>query len=149
VKWPFSSDARLFGWRIWPTRPIDTEYVERIRRQLRAGRWLRYLSAVIGLGVIITSLWAIQIFFNFLKNFGAPVGQQNAVIVAFAAAAIVGVSFGFWIGSTLHTVAMSFFGGRQERLLVDCWDALNQLLVERDAASNASLLAGHTQDHQE
>lgn len=149
MKWPFSSDARLFGWRIWPTRPTDTEYVERIRKQLRAGRWLRYLWAVIGLTAIVMLIWGIQVIFKVLINPAVPIGQRNPANVVFALATIFGVSIGFSIGNMLHSVAMAFFGLHQERLLVNCWDALNQLLAERDVATHSSLLAGRTQDRQE
>lgn len=144
----FSADARLFGLRVWRKRLTDTEYVERIRKQLRVVRWLRYLWAVIGLTAIVMLIWGIQVIFNVLNNPAVPIGQRNPANVVFALATIFGVSFGFWFGNMLHSVAMAFLGLRQERLLVNCWDALNQLLAERDATTNASLLAGHTQEHQ-
>lgn len=126
----FSPEARLFGLQVWPRRLSDAEYIERIRRQLKVARWFRYLTAVMGVGVIVMSIWAIQMFVKVL-NGPLGLGQQNFVNAAFGAAIIMGLSIGFWMGSMIHSVGVSFVGHRQERLLVECWDMLHKLIAER------------------
>jgi hypothetical protein len=86
-------------------------------------------------------IWIMQMLVNELQNLGVPGGQQDALNGALVAAIVVGVSLGFSLGSMMHWVAMSFFGERQEKLLVDCWDALNQLLAERKNAFTSAGLA--------
>jgi hypothetical protein len=127
----FTSDARLFGLQVWPRRLTDSEYVERLRKQLRAAGWLRYVHAASGLAVIIVAAWSIDTFFNLINNPAAPFAQRNVVNIVFATAVIFGAFIGLMLGSMMHRVLMSFFGLRQERLLIDCWDALNRLLAER------------------
>lgn len=129
----FTSDARLFGLQIWPRRLTDSEYVERLRKQLRAAGWLRYVLAASGLAVIIVAVLLIDSFVNLINNPAAPFAQRNAVNIVFATTVIFGAFIGLMLGSMMHRVLMLFVGFRQEKLLVDCWDALNQLLAERYA----------------
>jgi len=114
---------------IWPRRRTDAVYVEMIRKQLRMARWARYFIAAIWLVVLAMAIWAVWAFVAFLIN---PAQQ-----FAFAASIAMGIMVGVSIGNAVHNVGVMFSGFRQEKLLIDCWDALEQLLAERNEALNS------------
>jgi hypothetical protein len=124
-------NARLLGLPIWRKKLSDTEFVDKIRRSLRLSRWFRHYQGLLGIGVVAMSFLAIRALMNLLKGQGVPVGQQNQALFVFALAAMAGLGIGFWFSSVLHTTVMLFVEQRKDRLLVACWDALQQLIGEK------------------
>lgn len=123
---------RFLGLQVFRDPLTDEQYVERIRKSLLLQRRLRYLYGVLGLAMIAVCAWGISVFVRILTMPGAPPGQQSLVYLVFTLAIILGLSIGFWLSKAAHHIATSFFEERKDRLLIESWDAMHQLLVERD-----------------
>jgi disulfide bond formation protein DsbB len=109
--------------RFWPKSLSDEEYIERVRKQLRFGKWQRLIYFVCAVGFAIILIRATQGIIDNIINL-APAGQQNNVIGALAASASVGLMLGIFTSQVLHALGMSLHRFRTEQLLVDCWDRL-------------------------
>ncbi|MEX2093821.1 MAG: hypothetical protein WD971_14140 [Pirellulales bacterium] len=128
----FSSDARILGLPIWRKRLTDAEYVERVRRNLRIYRWLRVLYGVAGIGVVCGLALIIQSLIGFLWEWG---GQQAGPIVVFIGAILFGFNVGWIFTGFVHGAFLMIFESRRDRMLVECWDLLQQLIAERDVVA--------------
>jgi hypothetical protein len=128
----FSPNARILGLPVWRKRLTDAEYIERVRKNLRVHRWLRIVYGVIGIGIVCILALAIQFFVDFLWQWG---GQQAGPIVVFLGAILFGFNVGWMFMGFLHGAVMMIAESRHDRLLVECWDLLQQLIAERDAVA--------------
>lgn len=135
-------DARLFGLLIWRKRLTDAEYVERIRKNLRRARWARYFSAAVAVGAALFVLWMIDTFMKMLANPPLPALQQNLVFGVFALAVFFGLVVGFYLVSVVETAMRAIVEDRTNQLLVDCWDALDRLLSERERGNSQPVATG-------
>jgi hypothetical protein len=143
MKGLFSPNARILGLPIWRKRLTDAEYIERVRKNLRMQRWLRVICGVIGIGVVCILALAIQFFVDFLWQWG---GQQAGPIVVFLAAMLFGFNVGWMFMGFLHGAIMMIVESRRDRMLVECWDLLQQLIAGRDtAASGVATVASRGQ----
>jgi len=133
VKNLFSPNARILGLPIWRRRLTDAEYVERARKNLRMYRWARVFYGVAGIGSLCILVFTIQFFVDFLWQWG---GQQAGPIVVFVAAIPFGFNVGWMFTGFLHGAIMLINESRRDRLLVESWDLLQQLIAERDAATD-------------
>jgi hypothetical protein len=109
--------------RLWRKRLTDEEYIERVRKQLRIGPWIRFFCLIGAAGLAILLVKMTQVILNNLLNL-APAGQQNNMIGAFAAAASLGMVVGLFATQVIHHLAMSLSQFRTEQLLIECWDKL-------------------------
>ncbi len=118
---------RISGMPLWPRRPSEEEYVNRVRKGLRFIRLSRWLFAGLFIGVIAFCLWGVVSIADFLKSFGGKEGSERPLVHGVIGLAILfGGFMGFWIGHLGEIVVNAFFGYRRDRLLVECWDALHQ-----------------------
>lgn len=128
----FSPDARMFGLLIWRKHLTDAEYIERVRKNLRMQRWLRIVCGVIGFGMVCLFALMIQWFVGFLWQWG---GQQPGPVVVFLGAILLGFNVGWMFMGFVHSAATMIVESRRDRMLVECWDLLHQLINQRDAAA--------------
>lgn len=131
----FSPDARLFGLPIWRKRLTDAEYIEHVRKQLRLYRWVRVLYGLIGIGTVIICIWIIRVILDMIVQVGVAPAQQPILLGAVSIAIFVGFNVGWMIYGAIHGSMMMIVDSRRDRLLVECWDLLHQLIAERDAAA--------------
>lgn len=129
----FSPNARILGLPIWRKRLTDAEYIERVRKNLRVYRWLRVLYGVVGIGVVCILAFVIQSLVDFLWQWG---GQQAGPIVVFFGAMLFGFNVGWMFTGFLHGAFLMIAESRRDRMLVECWDLLYQLIAERDAIAD-------------
>lgn len=120
--------------KLWRKRLTDEEYIERIRKQLRIGPWMRAIYLVIAAMFAVLIIKVTQSVLDVLLNL-APVGQQNNMMAAFAAAASIGLVVGLFANQLIHGLAMSLSQFRTEQLLVECWD---KLAIHEDRKQQAS-----------
>ena len=100
----FSSEARLLGLQVWPSRLTDAEYIEKLRKRQRTYRRMRVLYALIGITVVALAIWMIQKCLEIVADGGLPVGQQAAVRFALILAVIFGFNVGWMIYGVVHEV---------------------------------------------
>jgi hypothetical protein len=129
MKSQFSPNARILGLPVWRKQLTDAEYVERARKNLRMYRWARVFYGVAGIGSLCILVFAIQFFVDFLWQWG---GQQAGPIVVFLTAILFGFNVGWMFTGFLHGAIMMITDPRRDRLLVESWDLLQQLIAERD-----------------
>jgi hypothetical protein len=111
--------------RLWPKQLSDEEYIERVRKLLRLGKWQRLLYLFLATGLAVLLIKTSQVVINDMINF-APAGQQKDVKLALAASISVGLMLGLFSSQVLHNLGMSLQRYRTEQLLVDCWDRLEK-----------------------
>ncbi len=120
---------------MWRKRLTDEEYVEQLRKGLRVQRWLRYIHAAVGLLMIGLCLWAIPLFISILTTPGTPATRQSLIYMMFVLAGVLGLTVGFWFTQVAASIAAILFEHRKDKMLVECWDSLNELLAERDSST--------------
>ena len=122
-----NTPVRFLGMPLWPKRLTDEEYVNRVRKGLRVVRWTRWLFAAIFIGGIAFLCWAVMSITDFLTSFSGKDGSERPLIYGvFALAILSGGLIGFWVGHFGEIAVNAFFGFRRDKLLVECWDALQQ-----------------------
>lgn len=122
----FSSNARFFGLQIWPSKLSDAQYIEKLRKRQRAYRWMRILYALIGIAAVALAIWMIQECLDIVADGGLPVGQQGGVQIALIIAIVIGFNVGSMIYGVLHGALALVVESRRDRMLVECWDLLQQ-----------------------
>jgi hypothetical protein len=88
------------------------------------------MYGVLGVGFVCILVFAIQFLIGFLWQWG---GQQAAPIAVFLAAMLLGFNVGWMSVGFLHGAIMMIAESRRDRMIVECWDLLQQLAAERDA----------------
>ncbi len=136
---------RVLGLNLWPNRRTDEEYIAQLRKGIHTQRWLRLLHASIGLAMLVICIRAIALFVRVLTTPSMPPQQQSLVYLTFVAAVILGLTLGFWLAQAAMSVAAAFFDHRKDRMLVECWDAMNVLLEERENTTNHNRPRPHEQ----
>ena len=125
---------RILGMPLWPEKISDEQYVERVRKTNRVRRRLRYLTAGIGLFLVVMVAWLIILTLEYLSNLnnvfgptghGGPTVKQETVYMVYFMAITMGVFLGFMFFNGISHLASAFFDYRKDRLLVECWDALS------------------------
>ena len=102
----------------------DTEYVERVRRNMdRLARWRPYLLSLYGL--LLIAFVGILVVMNLLLNRMA--GNFQGIGPGFAVGVMLGCSLGLLAVKLAHGTANVLFAGRRrDRLLVLYYDALQR-----------------------
>jgi hypothetical protein len=82
------------------------------------------------------SLAGLLFFANMLQAMGKQVGlapqQQNLAMGLYAVAIVFGILVGQWFASLGNFIGSTWFSQRKDKLLVNCWDAMQKLLSECD-----------------
>ena len=123
---------RVLGMSPWPEKLSDDQYIERIRKTVRMKRPWRYVQGAIAAGILVMTIWLLFMSIEFLSNLPVriskgshPVADQELVYSTFLLAGICGFVFGYFFYKAVFFIFEMFFGFRQAKLLVDCWDALS------------------------
>ncbi len=124
---------RIFGIPIWEKKLTDEQYIEKIRKGLRVHAWMRYFHATIGFVILVLCLFGIEMFLKSLTTPSVPPRQQNLVYGLFVLAAVLGLALGMMLTSAAQSLGAALFERRKDRMLVECWDALNTVLAERES----------------
>ena len=119
---------------VWPEKLNDAEYIERIRKAVQTKHRWRYVEGAMAALTLGMTIWLLFIaigsladlcsFSRFTKN-GHLAPDPQLVYSAFVVAGLFGFLFGFMFYKTVFFIAEMFFGLRQQKLLVECWDALS------------------------
>lgn len=109
----------------WPKKISDEEYVERLRKNLRITKWMRYFCLFLGVFYLVGVIVVITLLAGILKHDDFGNEQQSLVYLTFILAIVFGVIIGHWIDRAVWMVANAASGNRSERMLVKCWDALH------------------------
>ena len=84
--------------------------------------------------LLALTVWLLFMALHFLSDFnnagrltknGHPTVEQQSVYLAFVVAIFSGFIFGYFFYKAVFFIAEMFFGFRQQKLLVECWDALS------------------------
>ncbi len=103
-----------------------------MRKNLRMQRWLRIVCGVIGFGMVCLFALMIQWFVGFLWQWG---GQQAGPVVVFLGAILLGFNVGWMFMGFVHSAVTMIVESRRDRMLIECWVLLHQLIAERDTAA--------------
>ena len=124
---------RIFDIPLRNERLTDEQYIEKIRKGLRVHRWMRYFHAAIGFVILVLCLFGLELFLKSLTTPTVPPRQQNLAYGLFVLAAVLGLALGLMLTSAAQSLGVALFERRKDRMLVECWDALNALLGERES----------------
>jgi hypothetical protein len=125
---------RVFGMSLLPEKLSDEQYIERIRKSVHTRQRWRYVQGSIAALVLGMTFWLLWRCFMFLSDFDKVPGltgnnhltpSQLFVYFAFIQASFFGFIFGYFFYKVVFFIVEMFFGFRQQKLLVDCWDALS------------------------
>jgi hypothetical protein len=125
---------RAFGMSLLPEKLSDEQYIERVRKTVQTRRSWRYLQGTIAVLVLGMAFWLLWLSFTFLSDFNNvpgltpnkhPTPDQLFVYFAFFQASFFGFIFGYFFYKAVFFIGEMFFGFRQQKLLVECWDALS------------------------
>jgi|GEM_PF-2716901 len=126
---------RILGMTLWPEKISDEQYIEQIRKRVKQGRRWRYFVAVMGLAFIGLMVCMILISISLLADYGfiarkvghsLPPPTQEQIYGTFCLAILMGGYCGVMIGQMLLHLVTLFIGYREDKLLVECWDALSE-----------------------
>jgi hypothetical protein len=125
---------RILGMPFWPEKISDEQYIEKIRKGLRfLGRW-RFVIVLMQVIILVLFVWLIVQGLHLLRDMinvdhapgqGGPTPAQQMVNAIYSLAIMVGGFIGFMLGNALSHVVTLLFGYRDQKLLVECWDALS------------------------
>jgi hypothetical protein len=110
----------------------DEEFVERIRKNLQLGRRMRRLKIAMGLLQLSVPI-AISVVFFRAADEGVEVLERHGVEIrtvllwaVFGVTVGIGVLVGMWLYQGAFRIFDAFVGERREKLLVQCWDAVQK-----------------------
>jgi len=110
----------------WTRKLSDDEYIERIRKNVKATRWTRYFHGFMALFYVGIIIGGTVFLLKFLQNDAFNKQEQDLIYSAFVLAIIFGLLVSQWIAQAFLAAANAFSGQRKDRLLVECWDALHR-----------------------
>ena len=125
---------RVFGILVGPEKLTDEQYIARIRKAVEMKRRWRHLEGAMAAFLLGMAVWLLFMSIKFLGDFndsarftrlGHPTVDEQLVYSTFVIAGFLGFGFGFFFYKALFFIAEMFFGFRQQKLLVECWDALS------------------------
>jgi hypothetical protein len=125
---------RILGMPLWRENLSDEQYVERVRKGLRLSRRLRYIKALVGVGILAFVVWLGLLSLNLLTNLsnlapstghGAPSTQEQVIYEVYFGAAAMGFFAGLMFANAVIHIASALFDYRKDKLLVECWDGLS------------------------
>jgi len=119
---------RILGLKVWPEKPTDAEYVERIRKLVRSWRWMRYFCTAMSISWLVLLVLMISQAARVVGMIHrlARIGQEELVATwELVSAVFIGIIIGGLLCAALFLFMDGTLGHRKNKLLLDCWDALH------------------------
>ena len=122
-----------FSFKLRREPMTDEQYIERVRKGLQRSTQQRWWYLLVALFAIVAIMWFGNTMVYKLIQSTTPSHQRSVVYAVFAFAALGGLVISMWLSLLIQAVVLMFTEYRKDRLLIECWDALNQLLAERES----------------
>ena len=124
---------RVLGMSLWPKKLSDEQYVERVRKRVRMTTAKRFFYAIIGLGFFALIIWMVLMSIQLLGDISnwthdskhpASDAHQQMIYAAYSIAMMLGFMVGLYLSNTFLHIMQMVISIRQNKLLVEFWDAL-------------------------